>query len=88
MEKALSDDQIRHEIKNKVAELTERDPAEISDTALFIEDLGVDSLTAIELLVALEKRYKISIPEEEFRKIRNVNETVEIVLRYSGNGGR
>lgn len=69
-------------VKELVAEITERSPEEISDTALFTEDLGIDSLMAIEMLVAVDKKYKIHIPEEEFGKIKNVNDAVEIVRRY------
>lgn len=75
-------DEIRKEVKKLVAEITEREPEEISDTALFMDELGIDSLMAIEMLVAMTKRYKIEITEEEFGKIKNVNEAVEMVQRH------
>ena len=75
-------DEIRLEVKKLVAEITERTPEEISDGALFIEDLGIDSLMAIEMLVAMDKKYKIHIPEEEFGKIKNVNDAVAVVLKH------
>lgn len=75
---------VRAEIKRLVAELTEREESEITDTASFTDDLGVDSLMAIEVMVALDKRYKIDIPEEEFNKIKNVNDAVASVLRHVG----
>ena len=75
-------EQIREEIRMRVAELTERDPSEISDTARFVEDLDIDSLIAIELMVTLDKEYKIDIAEEEFRNIKNVSEAVDIVVAY------
>jgi acyl carrier protein len=75
-------DEIRTEVIKLVAEITERTPEEISDTALFIEDLGVDSLMAIEMLVAMDKKYKIQIPEEEFGKIKNVKDAVAMVLQH------
>lgn len=75
-------EQIREEIRKRVAELTERDPSEISDTARFVEDLDIDSLMAIELMVTLDKEYKIDIAEEEFRNIKNVSEAVDIVVAY------
>ena len=75
-------DEIRVEVKKLVAEITERTPEEISDAALFIDDLGIDSLMAIEMLVAMDKKYKIHIPEEEFGKIKNVNDAVAVVLKH------
>jgi len=75
-------DEIRAEVIKLVAEITERAREEIADTALFIEDLGIDSLMAIEMLVAMDKKYKIQIPEEEFGKIKNVNDAVAMVLEH------
>lgn len=74
-------EEIRSAVKKLVAEITEREADEISDTALFTEELGIDSLMAIEMMVAVDKRYKIEIPEEEFGKIKNVNDAVELVQR-------
>ena len=74
---------IRAEVKRLIAEVTEREPDEITDTALFADELGVDSLMAMEVMVAVDKKYKINIPEDEFATIKNVNDTVAIVLKYT-----
>lgn len=79
-------EQIRQEVKKLIAEVTEREPEEITDTALFADELGLDSLMAMEVMVAVDKRYKINIPEDEFGKIKNVNDTVEVVQRHIGSG--
>ena len=81
-QKQATADEIRREVRRLVAEITERSPEEVSDTALFMEDLGIDSLMAIEMLVAVDKKYRIQIPEEEFGKIKNVNDAVAIVERH------
>jgi acyl carrier protein len=75
-------EQIRTEVKRLIAEVTEREPEEITDTALFADELGVDSLMAMEVMVAVDKKYKINIPEDEFAKIKNVDDTVEVVSRH------
>lgn len=80
-QKQATADEIRQEVRKLVAEITERSPEEVSDTALFVEDLGIDSLMAIEMLVAVDKKYRIHISEEEFGKIKNVNDAVGIVQR-------
>ena len=74
--------EIRDAIKRMVADVTERSPEEISNTAHFQEDLGIDSLLAMELMVSMDKKYKIDIPEEEFQKIKNVDDAVAAVERY------
>jgi len=81
-QKPTKADEVRTEIIKLVAEITERNPEEISDTALFIEDLGIDSLMATEMLVLMDKKYKIRIPEEQFKSIKNVQDAVATVLLH------
>ena len=81
-QKQISAEDIRKEVRRLVAEITERTPEEVSDTALFQEDLGIDSLMAIEMLVAVDKKYRIQVPEEEFGTIKNVNDAVAVVERH------
>jgi len=80
----ITAEQVRLEVRKRVAELTEREPSEVTDGADFIDELGVDSLMAIELMVALDREYKIDIPEEEFRQIRNVEQAVDVVMKHVG----
>ena len=75
-------DEIRVGVKQLVAEITERKPDQIGDTTLFGKDLGIDSLMATELMVAMERKYRIKIPEQEFTKIRNVEEAVAAAQRH------
>lgn len=75
-------DQIRTEIKRLIANVTEREPDEVSDTAHFMDELGVDSLMAMEVMIAVDKKFKIDIPEEEFNRATNVNESVAMVEKY------
>jgi|tagenome__1003787_1003787.scaffolds.fasta_scaffold18800403_2 acyl carrier protein len=77
-----TDESIRWEIKRLIASVTEREPEEVPDAASFSEDLGVDSLMAMEVMVAMDKKFRIDIPEEEFVKATNVDEAVAMVRRY------
>lgn len=75
-------DQIRAEIKRLIANVTEREPDEVPDTAHFMDELGVDSLMAMEVMIAIDKKFKIDIPEEDFNKATNVNESVAMVEQW------
>ncbi len=79
-------DQIRAEVKKMMAHLANRPANQISDTAVFTDDLGIDSLSAMELMVSVERQYSIVIPEEEFGAIKNVNDAVAAVQRHLGAG--
>jgi acyl carrier protein len=86
MDAQITEDLIKSEIKRLIADVTEREPEEIGDTASFSEDLGVDSLMAMEVMVAVDKKFKINIPEEEFGKIKNVLDAVAIVQQHLPGG--
>ncbi len=60
-------------------------PADIEDDApLFGEGLGLDSIDALELVVALEKTYNVFIPDSEVGKkvFRSVNALAEFVKTH------
>jgi acyl carrier protein len=78
----VTEGHVRLEIRKLLAEITEREPAEIADTDRFAEDLSVDSLMAMEMMVTVDKRFKIDIPEEEFTQVKNVNDAVAAVMRH------
>jgi len=78
----FTEDEVRQEIRNLIAAVTERSPDEILDSASFTGELGVDSLMAMEMMVAVDKKFKIDVPEEEFMKAVNVDEAVATVRRY------
>jgi acyl carrier protein len=65
-------DELKRELKELIIEslkLEDVTPEEIEDEEpLFREGLGLDSIDALELTVALEKGYKLSIPDEEVGK--------------------
>ena len=45
------------------------------------EQLGIDSMDAVEILFALENEFDISIPDEEARSVRSVRQMCEGVAR-------
>jgi acyl carrier protein len=75
-------EQIRAVVKQLIGEILEKPPEDISDTAMFRDELGLDSLMAAELLVSVERKYQIQIPEDEFTAIKNVNDAVAAAQRH------
>jgi len=73
---------VEEEIKNLIAEIIEKDPAQVTPEAKFFEDLGVDSMMALEILAAIEKKYKISIPEEKLAQLTTLAKTIEVAKEY------
>ena len=65
------------EITLLVSEIIEIPPEKISLEADFIDDLKVDSLKAIEIVAAFEKKYRLVIPEDDIPKIRSLGKLIE-----------
>jgi acyl carrier protein len=65
-------DELRREIKELIISslnLEGMTPEEIVDDApLFQEGLGLDSIDALELAVSIERRYRVTIPDEAVGK--------------------
>lgn len=70
---------IKKEIRTMVAKIAETSEENIKDDANFVEDLGVDSMMALEIVAAVEKKYKIPIPEEEIPKIQSLTSVFELI---------
>ena len=82
-------DELEREIKELIVEalmLEDLTPDEIdSEEPLFVDGLGLDSIDALELAIAIEKRFGISIKasDEEKRKIfSNVRELATYVAQH------
>lgn len=73
---------LEQEIKALIADIIEMDADQIDPNAHLVEDIGMDSMMALEILAAIEKKYKIQIPEEELPKITTVNKAIELARRY------
>lgn len=65
------------EIRKLISEITEVPAEKLKPDADFFKDLGVDSLKAIEIVAAFEKRYRVIIPEKDIPKIRTLRQIVE-----------
>ena len=70
------------EVKLLIADIIEMDPDKIDTEASLVEDLGMDSMMALEILAALEKNFRIKIPEEELPKIATLHQTIDLTKKY------
>jgi acyl carrier protein len=71
---ALIDD-----IREVVVEQLSVNADEVKEDAKFVEDLGADSLDVVELVMALEEKFDIEIPDDEAEKITTLNDVVAYV---------
>ncbi len=53
------------------------DEAQLTPEARLEQDLGADSLTKVEITIALEERFNLSIPDEEWERVSTVRDVFE-----------
>lgn len=72
------------ELRTLVADVMDVEADSFDDEAHFMEDLGVDSLMAMEIMVALEKKYRVKFNEPELRRITCLRNIHELLLTKQG----
>ena len=77
-------DQIRDTIRASVNRITGVAPGDINDSSSYRDDLGLDSLSALEVMVDIEYAFKIKVPEERIQTIQTVQDTIKLVQEYLG----
>jgi len=70
---------IEQRVKKVIAEQLSINEADIKNESAFIEDLGADSLTTVEMSLALEDAFGIEIPDTEQENLRTVQQAIDYV---------
>jgi len=73
--------EILEKVKKIIAEQLDVPEADIVPSASFVDDLGADSLDQVELIMAMEEEFNISIPDEDAEKISTVKDAVEYITK-------
>ncbi len=63
-------------VKEIIVDTLSCDPADVTLEASISEDLGADSLDAVELNMALEEAFGVSIPDEQISQFKTVSDIV------------
>jgi len=78
---ATASAQILDKVMDVVAEQLGVDREKVQAESNFISDLGADSLDSVELVMAFEEKFGVSIPDEEASKIKTVQDAVDYISR-------
>ena len=77
---SLSRDEVMTKVREHLSAELEVDPAKISDSTSFKDDLDADSLDLYELVMELEDSYGVAVSEEEAARIQTVGDAVDFVV--------
>jgi len=71
-------------IREVAVEVLSVEPDQVTETARFKEDLDADSLDLVELVMGLEERFDIEVPEEDLEGVATVGQALDLVLTKVG----
>ena len=54
---------------------------QVTESASFIDDLGADSLDQVELIMAMEEEFNVSISDEDAEKIATVQDAIDYIQK-------
>ncbi len=67
------------EITQLLAEQLNIDPKTITRDSRIVEDLHTDSLDMVEMLIALEDKYDITVPDDEAKNLDTIGKLVDYI---------
>lgn len=66
-------------MKDILVEQLECNPEDITMESLLVDDLGADSLDAIDIVMSVEDTFKVEVPDEIIEKIETVADIVNYI---------
>jgi len=84
----MTEEQIRRQVVKTIAEEFELDPASLVPEATLYDDLGLDSLDAVDLVVAMEKAFGVKLANEEAVKaVRTMDDLFVLITSLKDSSG-
>ena len=75
----MDHDEIYDKVKEVIVEQLNVEEDDVIEDATFVDDLGADSLDIVELVMALEESFGVSIPDEDAEGIKTVGDAVSYI---------
>ena len=76
-------EELLEKVKAVIVEQLNVEEDDVTEDASFVDDLGADSLDIVELVMALEEEFGISIPDEEAESIKTVGDAAAFISANS-----
>lgn len=70
---------IADKVREIIVDQLEVDPENVRPEVSFIHDLGADSLGVVELVLAFEEAFEISIPDEDTESLKTVGDVIAYI---------
>jgi acyl carrier protein len=70
---------VEEKVKEIIVEQLNVSADDVVPGASFVDDLGADSLDQVELIMAMEEEFDVSIPDEDAEKIATVQDAIDYI---------
>ncbi len=80
--KEMTNEQLVEEISTIIEERLGVSASDITPEKSLVNDLGADSLDSVELIMSIEQKFDISIPEEAAENIKTVGDIISYVQSH------
>ena len=74
---------VEEKVKAIIREQLSVSEEDVVSQASFVDDLGADSLDLVEMIMAMEEAFNISIADEDAEKIKTVQDAVNYIQAHS-----
>ncbi len=74
---------IFEDVRDEVVEQLSVAPDAVKLESKIIEDLGADSLDVVELVMALEEKFEVEIPDSDAEKLITINDVVSYIEKLN-----
>ena len=75
----MDHDEVFEKVKEVIVDQLNVEEDDVTEEATFVDDLGADSLDIVELVMALEETFGVSIPDEDAEGIKSVGDAVSYI---------
>ena len=75
----MSAKKIEEEVRKIIVNQLDINEEEVTPDASFTDDLGADSLDLVELVMAMEEKFDIDIPDEDAENITTVQKALDYI---------
>lgn len=67
-----------------ISEVSHVDPAKITMTARFVDDLEMDSLDVVQVVMAIEEQFGIEVPDDAAEHMTTIEDAVKAIQKATG----
>jgi len=79
----MEKEQLYKDVKHIITDLSDLKEEELGCDSKLREDLELDSLVVLEILGALELKYRIQFPESQLRKANTLGDLIDLIQKLS-----